>query len=180
MFFGEAAVLNKEFIYPPSESAGTPLTIWIAGDLDSADGRALVRAAAEHLLSEAASSRLAFVHVPTPGQRREGRRLSTLLFQLIEAGALPALDPAELIILLDEIESRGNLVDVGKITADSTDDSEAGDAPLNSFTYDGWTAADATRSPEFWRVGALVAERLKMKSAKPHILINGRVSLPVR
>jgi len=175
VFAGEAGVLARDFVYPPAEDAGTPLTTWIIGDLDSDDGVALVRNALTHIISEAASSRLGFVHIPQDVPKGKGPRLSTLIYQLLDAGALQHTKPEELLAILDEIDTKGNLVDVGKITADS-EDNASGDVPLNSFTYSGWTAGDVAKAPGFWRVGSTVASRLGIKDARPHILINGRVS----
>jgi UDP-glucose:glycoprotein glucosyltransferase len=181
LFNDDAFVLNQDFLYPPDESAHTPLTVWVIGDLDSEDGIGLVRNAVEHLMTDSASSRVGFIHVPGSNEAPKGKgyRLSTLIYQLLEERALSEMNPAEFLAILDEIDTKGNLVDVGEITADSENESSAGDVPLNSFTYSGWTAGDVANAPKFWHIGSIAAERLKLKSSKPHILVNGRVSLLV-
>lgn len=185
VFADEANILNSDFMYPTNDDkSGTPLTTWIVGDLDSHDGIGMVRNVVEHLQGDEASSRLGFIHVPTQetpaGQKY---RLSTLIFQLIQSDALSKIKPDEFLAILDEISSKGNLVDVGQITADSESDSESSSGtppPLNSFSYAGWTVSDANKAPDFWRIGNVVADRLKLRSTAPHVLINGRLVGPVK
>lgn len=162
--------IDTEFMYPDAEDAGTPLTTWIVGDLDSDDGRSLVLDAVKHIQGPEASSRLGFIHVPSPESSNvQGYRLSTLLFQFYESGAFSLVKPDQFQSILEEIETKGNVIDGGDISAQSNTD------PLNVLTADGWNVADAARAAEFWKLGTAVADSLGLQSTKPHILMNGRV-----
>lgn len=178
VFEGDGMVLAKQFVYPVDKKKPTPLSIWVVADLDTKDGHELLASALQNVDRKRSGSRVSFVHVPTTDSKNViGPRLSTLLFQLSVKNDESKVTAESLLDMMDEVaQLRDSIVDVGEIRAQAN----AEGAPLNSFTPDGWSSPDVALAAEFWvKIGPSVAEKLGLKSSKPHILVNGRVVGPV-
>ncbi|KAK4688056.1 UDP-glucose:glycoprotein glucosyltransferase, partial [Tremellales sp. Uapishka_1] len=176
--------LASDFVYA-SNGRGSPLTIWIVGDLDSSEALPVVKDALAHLMTPECASRLGFVHVPSASSansgKEEGYRLSTILYQLLIEKGLSLTSPADLLALIEELETtEDNLDRDGTIVAEGKDSPKTFQSlPLNTFSSAGWSAADTAAAAEFWKIGGVVAGELGISSSKPHILINGRVIGPL-
>lgn len=185
VFEGDATVLARQFIYPENKEKATPLSIWVVGDLDSKDGHALLASALANVDTEGSATRVSYVHIPSVESADVPEpRLSTLLYQLTIKNDESVVTADGLLDMMDEVASiRDNLVDLGKVQPEAMDASTSDwdvEPPLNAFTAGGWASPDIALAAEFWeRIGPKVAERLGLKSSKPHILANGRVIGPL-
>jgi hypothetical protein len=102
-------------------------------------------------------------------------RLSTWLYQLITTSTLSQVDPREMIQMVKSVQDGSSNLDTdGRIWSVAAPGLMVG-GPLHALTLAGWSAADVAASGEFWRAGAVVAQRLGLRSTLPHILVNGRV-----
>lgn len=178
VFDGDAMVLAKQFVYPKDAGKATPLSVWVVGDLDSKDGHALLESALQNVDRKASATRVSYVHVPDAQSANvPGPRLSTLLFQLTAKNEESAVTAESLLDMMDEVKQlKTNLVDLGDLTAQAN--AEGG--VLNSFVAEGWSSPDVALAANFWgRVGPQVADRLGLKNAQPHLVVNGRVVGPL-
>ena len=128
------------------------------------------------------ASRLGFIHVPDASAPVRGEyRLSTLIHQLVSKSALAKISPADLLILIKELDGATEDFDPdGRVLSDAAQQVFAS-TPLNIFTSAGWTVADTAAAAEFWKIGTKIAATLGLRSKQPHLLVNGRVcfSLPL-
>ncbi|ORY32220.1 UDP-glucose:Glyco protein glucosyltransferase-domain-containing protein [Naematelia encephala] len=174
--------LESDFIYTDSER-GAPISMWVVGDLDSPEGRRVVRDALRHLQTPQCSSRLGFIHVPSvTSTALPGARLSTVIYQLLAESALSRTTPASMLQLLDELDSQRDNVDQdGRILQSEDDDPEQAveGSPLNVFSSEGWSAPDTAAAAEFWKVGTAIKQRLGLRSDLPHLMVNGRLVGPL-
>ncbi|WVR05054.1 hypothetical protein IAU60_002066 [Kwoniella sp. DSM 27419] len=102
--------LTTDLVYPEG-SRGTPVTMWVVGDLDTRAGQDVVEQALRHLKTEKCASRLGFVHVPVddPTIARTPYRLSTALYQLSASKLLSKTTPGELLEFLEELDESNDL-----------------------------------------------------------------------
>lgn len=184
--------IASDFVYSADASRGTPVTIWVIGDLDSAGGRRVAKDALRHLSvsaprrldsmslrwlqTEECSSRIGFVHVPSSSAPIPGYRFSTILYHLLSISGLRFTEPAHLLSLLDEMDrTTDNLDDSWKAWSDASGAPPPG-SPLHAFTSQGWEVADDAAAARFWTAGSDIAEKLGLRDSRPHLLVNGRVS----
>lgn len=183
--------IASDFVYSNDATRGTPITMWVVGDLDSAEGRRVAKDALRHLQvswtivkgknkadeqTDECSSRIGFVHVPTPSASPTGERFSTLLFHLFSNSGLSMTEPDHLLSLLDELDTVSDNLD-GTWRAWSEGGSLPPGSPLHAFTSRGWDVADEAAAAKFWSIGTEIADKLGLRDGRPHLLVNGRVSL---
>ena len=85
-------------------------------------------------------------------------------------------EPNHLLSLIEELEKKSdNLDDSWRAWSDHSASPPSG-SPLHAFTSQGWESADDAAAARFWTVGSEIAEKLGLRDAKPHLLVNGRVS----
>lgn len=125
--------------------------------------------------SEHCSSRLGFVHIPTPGDPVTAR-LSTLLYHLYTVSGLHSTSPTQLLALVEELDGVSDNLDADWKAWGGQARVSAG-SPLHAFTSSGWEYADTAAAAKFWEAGRIVAEKLGVKGSETHLLVNGRVSL---
>ncbi|WVF72342.1 hypothetical protein IAT40_007156 [Kwoniella sp. CBS 6097] len=217
--------LTEDFIYPEGDR-GTPITMWIVGDLDTKEGQKAVEDALRHLQTPKCSSRLGFVHLPVTeltAPPRPGFKVSTALYQLHAQSLLSKTTPGQLLELLSDIdENNANLAKYG-VPADSEldlqlstgcigqedededglveDEGEGGkkskctcvtirlndeqkakyyeDKPLQAVTLGNTNPQDIAAAAQFWKTGSAIAEKMKLRGGKPHLLLNGRLVGPI-
>ncbi|WVQ98589.1 hypothetical protein IAU59_005718 [Kwoniella sp. CBS 9459] len=110
--------LTEDFVYPEGDR-GTPITMWVVGDLDTKEGQKVVEDVLRHLQTPKCASRLGFVHIPSQdlSTPRPGYKLSTALYQLHAQSLLSTISPGQLLELLGDIdENNDNLAKYGKIS----------------------------------------------------------------
>lgn len=90
---------------------------------------------------------------------------------------LHTLDPGVLRTILPEFDGfKDNLDSDGNILSDYSQQ-VFGDTPLHAFSSAGWGVNEVAEADRFWTsVGSGVKQKLKLRSASPHLLVNGRVS----
>ncbi|CED83771.1 UDP-glucose:glycoprotein glucosyltransferase [Phaffia rhodozyma] len=98
----ENSDIGQRWIYPDGSSK-TPLSIWIAGDLDSEQGLGLVWEAL--VAMQSTPFRLSFLHKPKRLLERSSRTLlSTLLFETMHDPILGSATPSTLLEIIDKAE----------------------------------------------------------------------------
>jgi UDP-glucose:glycoprotein glucosyltransferase len=129
------------------------------------------------LQTEECSSRIGFIHVPTSSSASPGHRFSTILFHLLSISGLSMTEPGHLLSLLDELDRKtDNVDDTWRAWSENAGAPPPG-SPLNAFTSQGWEVADDAAAAKFWALGTDIAEKLGLRDGRPHLLVNGRVSL---
>jgi UDP-glucose:glycoprotein glucosyltransferase len=156
----------------------TPVSMWVIGDLDSADGFRVVKDALQHLQSEDCTSRLGFIHVPTSEARiSTGHSASTVLHQLVSMSGLRTVTAEEIWDLLEHINE------------DEASFKKRADGPqkpldhlrhkgIQSLALKGWGMDQESQNPySTWeQAGSEIARKLGIDASKPHLMVNGRVS----
>ncbi|WVQ78198.1 hypothetical protein IAT38_000281 [Cryptococcus sp. DSM 104549] len=163
--------LTSDFVYPEGER-GTPITMWVVGNLDSAEGARVVKDALGHLKTPECSSRLGFVHIPSPDSTcAEGSQcLSTAIYQLLQKSALSHSTPDEILDIFNQAGSSPALGETGEV-----DQSSIGEEAGSNVEGTG----DAVAASEFWKTGAAIAKILGLTGGSPHLLVNGRLVGPL-
>ncbi|WWD15785.1 hypothetical protein CI109_100209 [Kwoniella shandongensis] len=192
--------LTSEFVYADGDR-GAPITMWVVGDLDTAEGKRVVTDALKHLQTPECASRLGFVHVPNTNDdapRDGGYRLSTVIYQLYNTSALSNASPQHLLELFSEVASpsdASNLEDqpcfkeglseeegrtclTEKLSPEEAEKWYE-EKPLRGLTFGGWVTGDVAASAQFWKVGSKVANKMSLKDGSPHLLVNGRLVGPL-
>ncbi|KJE01643.1 UDP-glucose:glycoprotein glucosyltransferase [Cryptococcus gattii NT-10] len=190
--------LSGEFVYPDGER-GTPVTMWIIGDLDSSEGLETVKNGLQHLQTPQCASRLGFIHVPpAPDQSScpaDQYCFSTVLYQILSQNALPLAKPSDLLELISDVQhsiktnlEKGCEIKVGNQKVDNCgtiftlspeDQQRYFEAkPLHGMTFGGWAAGDIAAATEFWKAGTQIAGKLGIRGGL-HLLANGRLVGPI-
>ncbi|ODO11431.1 hypothetical protein I350_00211 [Cryptococcus amylolentus CBS 6273] len=181
LFEGEVEqTIGADFVYAEG-TRGSPLTMWIIGDLDSADAIETVKNGLLHLQSPECSSRLGFIHIPSASSSEcsDGYCLSTVLYQLHAQNALSTVNPAELLSLVSEIEVSHSNVRQGEIVDAAGEQKTTFEGkPLHAATFGGWSVADTAAAGEFWKAGEKLKSKLGVTEGV-HILVNGRLVGPI-
>ncbi|OXG53132.1 UDP-glucose:glycoprotein glucosyltransferase [Cryptococcus neoformans] len=190
--------LSGEFVYPDGER-GTPISMWIIGDLDSPEGLEIVKNGLQHLQTPQCASRLGFIHVP-PASRHSSCPagqycFSTVLYQILSQNALSLTKPSDLLELISEVQRsvKTNLEKAGEINVGNQEVDDFGITftlspedqqkyfeakPLHSMTFGGWVAGDTAAASEFWKAGTQIAGKLAITDGV-HLLVNGRLVGPI-
>ncbi|WVN85210.1 uncharacterized protein L203_100355 [Cryptococcus depauperatus CBS 7841] len=192
--------LGTAFIYPEGDR-GTPISMWIIGNLDSEEGREMAKTALKHLQTPECASRLGFIHTPTSaGSCSSGEYcLSIVLYQLVSQNALALAKPADLLELISDLENfltdKNGLYTDGVIESDPENPGAERNLendpennrqryweakPLHAMTFGGWTSDNIAKSREAWTYGNNIARKLGIRNNGPHILVNGRLVGPVQ
>ncbi|WVQ71501.1 hypothetical protein IAR50_001039 [Cryptococcus sp. DSM 104548] len=182
LFEGEVEeMIGGDFVYAEGDR-GAPLTMWIVGDLDSAEGIEMVKNGLLHLQTPECSSRLGFIHIPSSNSSEcsNGYCLSTVLYQLYAQNALSIAKPADLLSLISEIEvvsesnvKQGEIIDAARERQKTFEGK-----PLHAATFGDWSVADSAAAGEFWKAGEKLGKKLGVTEGV-HVLVNGRLVGPI-
>ncbi|KAK8869940.1 hypothetical protein IAR55_000508 [Kwoniella newhampshirensis] len=178
-----AKKLTSDFVYADGDR-GAPITMWVVGDLDTAEGQRVVMDALRHLDTPECASRLGFIHIASTDHQevRGNERLSTMIYQLLDQSSLSTARPSDLLDLFGEVDLTSEMSgSQDEITTQSSEDPQRSheSQPLNGMTFDGWTTSTVAASAEFWKVGSKIADELGLEDGRPHLLVNGRLVGPL-
>lgn len=122
--------------------------------------------------------RVGFVHTPNPDTKHiPGLRLSTLIYKLLMESGLHMLSPDHFRTILPELTAMKDNLDTDGHILSAQAQRVFGDTPLHAFSSSGWGVAETSEASQFWEsVGSDIVKKLKLRSASPHLVMNGRVS----
>ncbi|KAI0628063.1 glycosyltransferase family 24 protein [Trametes polyzona] len=153
------------FVYPESEHV--PITTYVVVDLDSEEGRTLVKEALKSV-TPGSLSRLSFIHAPSAQSRAsvDPGATSSIIARLITADALSKYSPERLLALLG-LSEPGE--DQAQQPLSGSIDSVLADIPERPDAYETYIAACG-----------LIVRQLELKPGQQAIIVNGRVVGPMR